>query len=177
MTNRQVVVLDRDGTINVDRHYLSDAAELEFARGAVAGLQKLSAAGCRLVIITNQSGVGRGYFDLPQLENIHDALRRMLREIGVEIEKIYVCPHAPTDACQCRKPEPGLMELAAKELNFDPAFAFVIGDKESDVQFGLRCGAKAILIDPENVAINSEADFRAADLDEAAGWVLQRASH
>lgn len=174
MTARPVVVLDRDGTINVDRHYLSDPAQLEFAPGAVGGLQKLSAAGCRLIIITNQSGVGRGFFDLQQLERVHDTLRRMLEDIGVSVEGVYVCPHAPDAGCGCRKPESGLMELAAKELKFNPARSFVIGDKESDVQFGLRCGATTILIDSHGEQACSQACYRVRDLLEAAEWVVRR---
>lgn len=174
MTNRPVVVLDRDGTINVDRSYLSDPLQLEFAPGAINGLQELTRAGCRFVIVTNQSGVARGFFDLRQLEMLHDALRRMLTEIGVSVEKIYVCPHAPDAGCKCRKPEAGLMTLAAKELKFDPARSFVIGDKESDVQFGLRCGAATALIDPNGSHLHSEAHYRARDLAEAAKWVVRR---
>jgi D-glycero-D-manno-heptose 1,7-bisphosphate phosphatase len=142
----RVVLLDRDGTLVVDRHYLADPAGLRFLPGAVAGLQRLHGAGHRLVVISNQSGVGRGLFSLAQLSAVNARLAAMVQEIGVQLAGIYCCPHRPEDACDCRKPATGLVRQAAAELGFDPAGAIVIGDKASDVELGRRLGALTIRI-------------------------------
>jgi D-glycero-D-manno-heptose 1,7-bisphosphate phosphatase len=154
-----VVVLDRDGTINIDRHYISDPGQLEFLPNAALGLQRLHAMGCRLVIVTNQSGVGRGYFSLEDLERVHRRLQEMIAELGVTIEGIYFCPHRPDEGCACRKPGTELIERAGRELGFDPAKSVVIGDKTSDVEFGKAAGARTILISPEIPDLNAAAEW------------------
>jgi D-glycero-D-manno-heptose 1,7-bisphosphate phosphatase len=166
----KVVVLDRDGTIVVDRHYLADPDALEFKPGAAAGLRRMSDMGFRLVIITNQSGIARRIFSLSRLEEIHARLRQMLDSAGVRLDGIYFCPHEPADACECRKPKLGLMRRASEELGFDMSEAIVIGDKESDVEFGRRAGAVTFLIGkPESPSISSTAaDHVVEDLEEAA---------
>jgi D-glycero-D-manno-heptose 1,7-bisphosphate phosphatase len=168
----KVVILDRDGTIVVDRPYLADPAGLEFLPGAAAGLRALHEQGLRLVLITNQSGVGRGLLSLGQLEAIHARLRRMMSEAGAPLEAIYFCPHAPEADCACRKPRSELLLRAAAELGFEPADAVVIGDKTSDIEFGARVGARTILIAPQVTDRAPEAgarpDFVAADLMQAA---------
>ena len=141
-----VVILDRDGTIVIDRGYLADPDGLEFTAGAPEALRRLGEAGHKLVVITNQSGVGRGFFAIEQLEAMNVRLQAMVEGIGARLTKIYVCPHAPADNCTCRKPNLGLMDLAAAELNFDPRSAVVVGDRESDMEFARRAGARGILI-------------------------------
>jgi D-glycero-D-manno-heptose 1,7-bisphosphate phosphatase len=168
-TADKVVILDRDGTVIVDRHYLSNPAGLELLPGAAEGLRQLNEHGYRLVVITNQSGVGRGLFSLQRLHEIHDRFRDMVIGAGARLEEIYFCPHVPEDECACRKPRLGLLMRAASELHFNPANAIVIGDKASDVEFGRRAGATTILIAPtQNTknTISSELrpDFVTADL-------------
>jgi D-glycero-D-manno-heptose 1,7-bisphosphate phosphatase len=153
----KVVVLDRDGTIVVDRHYLADPSALEFEPGAEAGLRRMSDMGCRLVVITNQSGIARGFFSLSRLEEIHDRLRQMLHSIGVRLDGIYFCPHGPGEGCECRKPNLGLMRQASEQLGFDMSESIVIGDKDSDVEFGRRAGAVTILIGKPEVQLSSSA--------------------
>lgn len=102
--------------------------------------------GFGVVVITNQSGVSRGYFDEVRLAQIHDRLRQMLDAEGVRLDGIYVCPHRQEDGCTCRKPEIGLIQKAAEELNFDPARSIVIGDKWSDIEMGRRVGAMTFLV-------------------------------
>ena len=146
MKRRRFVVLDRDGTIIVERHYLSDPRQVELIPGAASGLRQLSEMGLGLVVITNQSAIGRGFFDKEQLDRIHQRLHNLLEQEGVHLDGIYVCPHIPEDNCSCRKPQPGLVELAAQELNFDPSDSFVIGDKACDIELGRRIGATTFLV-------------------------------
>jgi D-glycero-D-manno-heptose 1,7-bisphosphate phosphatase len=142
----KVVILDRDGTLVIDRGYLDDPAGLEFESGAAEGVRWLYSHGFRLVVISNQSGVGRGYFSLERLQAMNARLHAMVEEAGARLEGIYCCPHKPGVGCPCRKPALGLMNQAASELRFDPASAVVMGDKESDIEFGRNARAATILI-------------------------------
>jgi D-glycero-D-manno-heptose 1,7-bisphosphate phosphatase len=139
-------MLDRDGTLIRERHYLSEPRGVELLPGAAAGLRELRAKGLGLVILTNQSGVGRGYLDESKLARIHDRLRDLLREEGVELDGIYHCPHVPEDQCHCRKPETGLAERAAAELGFDLGRSIMVGDKVIDMQMGKAVGATTFLV-------------------------------
>jgi D-glycero-D-manno-heptose 1,7-bisphosphate phosphatase len=175
--SRRFVILDRDGTINVEVGYVLDGGELELIPGAIEGLRGLRALGLGLVVATNQSPIGRGMLAPERLDAIHDRLRALLREGGVELEGIYVCPHAPEDGCGCRKPEPGLALRAAREHGFDPAEAFVVGDHAADMLMGRRIGATTILVRTghgEEELMNGagdHADHVVADLNEAAGVI------
>lgn len=142
------MLLDRDGTIVVDRDYLADPAGLEFLPGAAEGLQRLHAGGYRLVIISNQSGVGRGLFTLERLRQVNARLEEMLDQAGAPLAGIYCCPHRPDEGCPCRKPNIDLVRQAAHELHFDPAAAVVIGDRDSDIELGRRIGATTIRLVP-----------------------------
>ncbi len=167
----KVIVLDRDGTIVVDRHYLSDPEDLRFEPRAELALRRMVDMGYRLVIVTNQSGIGRRLFSTDRLEEIHQRLRRMLEDNGTPVAAIYSCPHVPDDRCACRKPKLGLMTQAAGDLGFDMAKAIVIGDKDSDVEFGNRAGAVSILIRPASDAADSATaapTYVVKDLAEAA---------
>jgi D-glycero-D-manno-heptose 1,7-bisphosphate phosphatase len=169
-TSEKVIILDRDGTIVIDRGYLDNDAGSEFAPGAAAGLRWLHCHGYRLVVINNQSGVGRGLFSLERMHEVNARLYATVEEAGAWLEKLYFCPHAPEDRCVCRKPALGLLLQAASELIFDPASAVIIGDKESDIAFGRLAGAKTILIDalPLRAVERTNAGSVAADLLQAA---------
>lgn len=143
---RRFVLIDRDGTINVEKHYLSDPDQLELYPGVGPALRRLQQAGFGLAVITNQSGIARGYFDLARLDAIHDRLKQLLAAEGVTVDGIYICPHGPDDDCACRKPLPGMAEQAMAEHGFDPAKAVMIGDKEVDVELGLAIGAQTFLV-------------------------------
>ena len=140
------VFLDRDGTIVVDKHYPSDPDELELLPNALEGIRELRDLGAKLVVVTNQSGVGRGYFPAEALEPMHERLRELLAEGGVALDGIYVCPHAPDDGCDCRKPKTALFEQAADELGLALTESYVLGDKDADVEAGRRIGATPILV-------------------------------
>ena len=146
------VFLAGDGTIVVDKQYASDPAGLELLPNAVEGLRELRDLGAKLVVVTNQSGVGRGYFPAEAIEPMHGRLRELLAEGGVGLDGIYVCPHAPDDGCACRKPGSALFEQAADELGLELQTSFVVGDKQSDVEAGRRIGATPILVGPADDA-------------------------
>lgn len=174
----KIVILDRDGTLVVDRGYLDEAAGLEFTPGAADALMWLFAHGYRLVVITNQSGVGRGFFSLDRVEKMNARLCEMVESLGVRLERIYFCPHSPDAGCACRKPAAGLLTRAAQDLGFNPHRAVVIGDKESDIEFGCRAGAKTILIAGDTVVppVHFKPDKVCSNLLDAAhavtshGW-------
>ncbi|UBF26009.1 HAD-IIIA family hydrolase [Kovacikia minuta CCNUW1] len=140
------VLLDRDGTLIIERHYLSQPDQVELLPGVGAGLRHMRQLGLGLILVTNQSGIGRGFFDKTQLEEIHWRLRELLTAEGVELDGIYYCPHTPDDRCICRKPETGLIQQAAVELGFHPFNSFVIGDKPCDIELGQRVGATTLLV-------------------------------
>jgi D-glycero-D-manno-heptose 1,7-bisphosphate phosphatase len=143
---RRFIVLDRDGTIIEEREYLSQPEQVTLIPGAGAALRELQQMGFGLVVITNQSGVGRGIFDQAQLEHVHERLRELLSREGVHLDGLYVCPHKPDDNCACRKPKLGLLQKAAEDLGFRLENSIVIGDKESDVEMGRTAGATTILV-------------------------------
>jgi D-glycero-D-manno-heptose 1,7-bisphosphate phosphatase len=145
MTGR-AVLLDRDGTLIAERNYLSDPDQVQLLPGVAEALRRLAAAGFSLVVVSNQSGIARGYFDRARLAEIHERLERLLEAEGVVLSGIYVCPHAPADDCQCRKPRPGMVTAAAAALGFDPAQAWVVGDKPCDIDLGRGVGARTILV-------------------------------
>ncbi len=146
----RAVLLDRDGTINVDHGYLHDTELLEFLPGATEALSLLSAAGFKLIIITNQSGIGRGYFSEEQYREFNEALVSRLKIEGIEITATYMCPHSPTDNCHCRKPYPYMALQAIEQEEIDPTHSYMFGDKGSDVECGEAAGLTSRLIDREH---------------------------
>lgn len=141
------VILDRDGTINVDSDdFIKSAAEWQPLPGSLEAIALLNHHGFRVVVITNQSGISRGLFDWPTLEAMHDKLRRMASEAGGHIDTIYVCPHGPDDHCECRKPKPGLFHRFAADKQIDLNQVYAIGDSLRDLQAAESAGSKPILV-------------------------------
>jgi len=178
LQSRRYVLLDRDGTLIVEKHYLSDPSQIEVLPGAIEGLKLLQSQGFGTVIVTNQSGIGRGYFDEIQLEKVHRRLRSLLLIEGITIDGIYYCPHSPDDNCFCRKPQPGLVYRAAADLRFDPCESFVIGDKPCDIEMGWRIGAATVRLSCQGNPADErreagKPEFVAKDLVQAAGLILQ----
>ena len=170
---RRFVVLDRDGTILVERHYLSEPSQVELITGAAEGLRQLQAMGLGLVVLTNQSAIGRGMFDQAALEAIHRRMQALLGAEGIRLDGVYVCPHRPDDGCACRKPKAGLLERAGRELGFAMRECFVIGDKACDIDLGRGVGATTVLVRTGYGAQAAEdpsvrADYTVEDLREAA---------
>lgn len=146
MTPRRFVLIDRDGTLNVEKNYLSDPDQLELIPGAGEALRRFKRLGLGVAVVTNQSGIARGYFDDKKLAEIHERLQSLIAAEGGLIDGIYLCPHGPQDDCTCRKPLPGMVDQAVSEHGFDPAKSFVIGDKAADIQLGRAVGATTVLV-------------------------------
>ena len=144
--SQSAVFLDRDGTINREVHHLSRPAQLKLLPGAAEGLRTLHEAGRRLIVVTNQSAVGRGLLNRDRLDEIHRRLGGMLAAEGVSIAAWYDCPHRPDDGCSCRKPASGLFERARRELGIALEQAWMVGDRLSDLQAGRAVGARTILV-------------------------------
>ena len=171
---RRFVVLDRDGTLIEEREYLSDPDRVRLLAGVAPALRELRQMGYGLVVITNQSGIGRGFFDRAQLQRVHQRLGELLQAEGVYLDALYVCPHAPEDGCACRKPKLGLLQKAAEDLGFDMASSIVIGDKTSDIEMGGMAGAVTFLVRTgygAQVAGEVTADYVVDDLAGAAAAI------
>lgn len=143
---RCLIALDRDGTLNVERNYLSSPDQLELLPGVVEGIRALRVFGCTIVVVTNQSAVARGFIDLALLDRIHARLQELLREQGVDVDAFFVCPHMPDAGCRCRKPGTHLLEEAVEARDVDEGHVFVIGDQETDIEMGHRFGATTMLV-------------------------------
>ncbi|MCC8165420.1 MAG: HAD family hydrolase [Planctomycetes bacterium] len=173
-----LVFLDRDGTVIVNKHYQKNPDDTELFPDAAAALARLKAAGLTLVLVSNQSGIARGYLTEDDLAAIH---RRMLDLIGDDnaFARIYHCPHIPADDCACRKPRPGMLEQAARELGADLAGSYMVGDSEADIRVGQDVGATTVLVltgyGEKTRAIPGLApDYVAANLADAAAWIIRR---
>lgn len=179
------IFLDRDGTLNVDPGYLKSAADLKLLPGVPEALARFKAAGARLVVVTNQSGVARGFLTLKDLDAIHARLQGLLEQHDAALDAIYFCPHHPDDGCLCRKPGRGMVDRAVAELQLDLKKSYVIGDHARDMQLARIIGARAVLVTggvvdaPALEALKAEQampDAVAATMTEAVEWILRDAS-
>jgi len=153
MGKKKAIFLDRDGTINVEVQYLCDVKDFQFIPGVPYALKRLKDAGYLLVVVTNQSGIGRGYYDEAALHAIHDHMHADLAIYGASIDACYFCPHHPEHAtgdylkeCSCRKPLPGMLQQAALDLDIDLSASYMIGDKLADVEAGINAGCTPIMV-------------------------------
>ncbi|MFA4944195.1 MAG: HAD family hydrolase [Lentisphaeria bacterium] len=170
---RRAVFLDRDGTLIPDHGYLATVEGVNLLPGAGEALRRLHDAGFLLVLVTNQSGIGRGYFSRELLHAQHERLQELLTPHGVPLAAIDYCPHLAADACDCRKPQPGMLRRAAAALALDLRHSFMVGDKESDVAAGHAAGCRAVRIGEPGTA--TAAETLAADLAAAAAAILAAA--
>jgi D-glycero-D-manno-heptose 1,7-bisphosphate phosphatase len=145
---RRYVIFDRDGTLIKERHYLSDPREVELIQGVSKGLRRLAGIDIDigLLLISNQSGIGRGYFTAEHVERVHCRVAELLAEDGVHLQGFYYCPHAPEDVCSCRKPAPGLVRQAAAEHGFEAQDCIIVGDRACDIELGKAVGATTFLV-------------------------------
>lgn len=155
----KVVILDRDGTINRDFGYVYKKEDLEFLPGAIEGLKKFSDAGYKLIIITNQSGIGRGYFTVEQYLDFNNYFIEQLKSKGIIIDKVYYCPHGPESNCECRKPKLKLFYDAIKEFNIDLDNSYVIGDKERDISISNTTSIKGFILGKDYKTIEEIANL------------------
>lgn len=140
------IFLDRDGTIIEEKHYLSNPDDVVLLPSVIEGMIKLKNLGFSFTVVSNQSGVGRGYFSLEDLHAVNNRLNNMLTPKGIAIEKFYYCPHAPEEKCDCRKPMPKLIFEAVIELEAELCSSFMIGDKECDIELAINSGLTPVLV-------------------------------
>ncbi|MCG3149749.1 MAG: D-glycero-alpha-D-manno-heptose-1,7-bisphosphate 7-phosphatase [Verrucomicrobiae bacterium] len=176
MSNR-AVFLDRDGVLMQDSNYVGHVERVVILDSAPHAVRRLQEAGFRVFVVTNQSGVGRGYFTRQAVDEIHALLDREFAKVGARIERYYVCPHHPEDKCACRKPSPKLLQQAAAEFALDLKQCYMIGDRRSDVECGQNAGARAVLVltgaGAETLAKGeARPDHVAATVGAAVDWIL-----
>lgn len=185
MDGTPAIFLDRDGTINEDPGYLTHPGEIRLLPGVADALRLLQEQGFRLVVVSNQSGVARGFLTEAMLEEIQERLEALLKDQGVILSGMYYCPHHPEGAppygqvCGCRKPKGGLVERAARDHGLDLSRSYVIGDQQIDIELARQMGMPAILVltGQGRLSLTSgpvHPDYIAPDLAAAARWILQR---
>ena len=184
------VFLDRDGTVSEEVSYISDPNMLRLIPRAAEAIRLINESGLMAVVVTNQSGIARGYFTEPVLKEIHIKMELLLKAEGSRIDKIYYCPHHPEVGlpeyvldCECRKPRTGMIDAAAKDLNIDVGGSYVVGDKIIDIELAHKAGARGILVmtgygREELKSLTNERkvwpDHIADDLYDAVKWILRQ---
>jgi D-glycero-D-manno-heptose 1,7-bisphosphate phosphatase len=180
---RPAVFLDRDGTIADEVGYLNHLSRFRMFPFAAAVVRRLNEAGLSVVVITNQSGVGRGYFPESLVHEVHDQMAQQLAAAGARVDAVYYCPHTSADNCSCRKPKTGMLDRAAREHMIELKRSFVVGDRHGDVELARNVGARSILVrtgyGEGELAWHAakwarQPDFVAQDLVDAADWILRQ---
>lgn len=178
------VFLDRDGTLNPDPGYIKSPDQFELFPGVSEALARLKRVGARLIVVTNQSGIARGFLSREDLDAVHMKLKRLLDRTGVTLDAIYFCPHHPDDGCECRKPNRGMIDQAVREWGVNLDRSYLIGDHLRDIELAKRVGARSILVttgvvsmeEAERLKVSGPApDWIASSLAEAADWLLSDA--
>lgn len=179
---RTVVFLDRDGVINRNRDgdYVRTPEDFEFLPGALEGLARLKGAGCAVVVVSNQAGVGSGLVSLDELDRIDEKMLAGIEEHGGEVAEICYCTHRKDEGCLCRKPRTGLFDKAALDLGISLQGSFFVGDALSDMQAGFSAGCRTVLVLTGRTSASEvdswerRPDHVAADLPSAVDWILQQ---
>lgn len=166
---KKAVFLDRDGTINVDYGYVSKVEKFVILPGAIEGLKKMRGMNYLLIIISNQSGIGRGYYSIPDYEKVMETMHQQLGLHGITLDDCFYCPHSPESNCSCRKPGTKMIEEAVRKWDVNVKESFFIGDKESDIKAGKKSGLKTILVSENEKEFGQ--NFRVKNLVEAAGII------
>lgn len=181
---KRAVFIDRDGVIIEERNYAYRTEDLKFIPGSVEGLRALSRSGYRIIIVTNQAGIARGFFTEEDYQRFTAHLLGLLKDDGVRIDAVYFCPHHPTEGigeykteCECRKPKAGMLKAAAKEHGLDLRSSWLVGDKASDIKAGKDAGCRAILVKTGYAGSDAPdahwEDFTTDDLFGAVGLILE----
>jgi D,D-heptose 1,7-bisphosphate phosphatase len=178
-TPRPAVFLDRDGTLNVDTSYVSRPDNVRLIAGAAEAVARLNAAGIPVIVVSNQSGIGRGYFTMQDYEQVERRIEEMLAERGAHLDAVYICPHAP-DAqppCECRKPRTALYRRASEEHGIDLTRSWYLGDRLRDVQPARELGGHGLLVPrdstpPQDVVLARDQFAIATTLEAAVDRIL-----
>ena len=157
------VFLDRDGTLNEDRGYVTSPEQLVIFSGVPEALARLNQLGVKVILVTNQSAIGRGLLTIQDLQHIHQKLEDLLRAHGGRIDQVYVCPHHPDEVCTCRKPHVAMLKQAAERFSLDLSQCFFVGDKCSDLEAANKAGVAGVLV---MSSVYGEAAVRARDNGE-----------
>ena len=137
---QKIVFIDRDGVINIEKNYLYKIEDFEFIDGVFESFKYILNHGFKIVIVTNQSGIGRGYYTYEEYQTLTNWIKNQFHNNGIEILGILCCPHSPLEKCNCRKPQIGMIEQLSKDINIDFQNSWMIGDKSSDIEFALNAG-------------------------------------
>ncbi len=181
---KRAAFLDRDGTVNIDPGYIGNPDDMELFPHVGEAIKKLKDNGFLVFIVSNQSGIGRGYFTVDDLGKVHERFLSLLSESGASnftgeiIDKIYYCPHKPDEGCSCRKPAAGLIDRACKDFDIDLENSFVIGDRNKDLEMAENAGIKSVLVktgygEKESGDLTAPCNYIAEDLKDAVEWILE----
>lgn len=176
---QKAVFLDRDGTINNDSGYVSDPEKFWLLPGVLEGVKQMQDSGYKIVVVTNQTGIGMGYYTREDFFKVNLEMFKHFSSAGIKIDKIYFCPHSLSEDCECRKPKAGLLKRAEEELNLDLSASWMIGDKAADIRAGKSAGCRTILVSTghgEKERGLAEEDFYVAGLQEAAKIIQKESS-
>lgn len=182
----KAIFVDRDGVINKDPgdwtkyNYVTDPKDLQFIPGALEALRLLNLSGIKVIVISNQAGVSKGYFSKKELDEVDSKMIREARKAGGDIERSYYCVHKDEDNCNCRKPKPGLLEMAARQHGIDLKDTYFVGDSLVDAAAGAKAGCKTIFVLSGKTTLaemkrwNHKPDYVFKDLLEAVKWILAK---
>jgi D-glycero-D-manno-heptose 1,7-bisphosphate phosphatase len=175
MAGKPAIFLDRDGTIIYDVGYPKHPEQVKLMPGIISALKTLRKKGFLLIVVSNQSGIGRGYITSEEAENVHKTFISLLFEADIIIDRTYYCPHAPETNCSCRKPLPSMLFDAAENLNINLESSFMIGDRIADIEAGKRAGCMTILIEgnPERSPDDINADCLAENWQAAVKYIIE----
>jgi len=177
------VFLDRDGTICEEVGYLNHVNRFRMFPFAAEALRRLNDSGYAVIVVSNQSGVARGYFPESLVQQVNQVMVRQLSEAGARVDALYYCPHASSDNCRCRKPKTGMLERAVRDHCIDLQRSFVVGDRHGDIQLARNARARGILVRTgygegeiawHSAEWSARPDFIADDLTEAVDWILRQ---
>jgi D-glycero-D-manno-heptose 1,7-bisphosphate phosphatase len=175
MTKRPAIFLDRDGTLIEEVNYLSRVEDLRLFPFSAEAVKRLKNAGYLIVVVTNQSGIGRGIYTEADMQAVHDAIQKRL---DGAIDAFYFCPHLPDDGCDCRKPKTGMIDAAVRDLQIDLQESWMIGDKKIDVETGVNAGMRTALVltgygEHERGSLERPPDILADDLGLAVEEIIE----
>ncbi len=177
------VFVDRDGTLNHDYGYITSSSQLVLFHGVPEAIARLNRIGVKVIMVTNQSAIGRGLMTLQDLESIHNRLATMIRPSGAHMDAIFYCPHHPRDGCDCRKPKTGLIDQAVKRFSLEVGQCFFVGDKHSDLAAAQHAGVPGVLVltspyGAEALKARDEGELRiehvADTFVQAVNWIEQQ---